>query len=152
GREHVLCSDDMFHLPELPDRNAIVGGGYIAVESAGICTGLGVQTPLNHRGGRRPPGCDGDPRDALATEEGKRGVRPHPDAEAEPISRSAHALRVILNSGAELGVGQVLYATGRRPTSAGLGLENTSVEIDSRGAIRTDDHFRTAEPSIHALG
>ena len=152
GREHVLCSDDMFHLPELPDRIAIVGGGYIAVEFAGICNGLGVETHLIHRGGRLLRGFDGDLGEALAKEMAKRGVRLHLDAEVERIARSGDDLRVILNSGAELGVGQVLYATGRRPNSADLGLENTRVETDPRGAIRTDDEFRTAEPSIHALG
>ena len=152
GREHVLRSDDMFYLPELPQRIAIVGGGYIAVEFAGICNGLGVETELIHRGERLLRGFDADLGDALAREMTKRGVRLHLRTEVERIARGRDGLNLTLNSGAELGVGQVLYATGRRPNTAGLGLENTNVETDARGAIRIDDEFRTAEPSVYALG
>ena len=152
GREHVLCSDDMFHLPELPRRIAIVGGGYIAVEFAGICNGLGVATELIHRGNRLLRGFDGELGETLAREMTKRGIRLHFDAQVERVAQTGDALRVTLNGGAELAVDQVLYATGRRPNTAGLGLENTRVETDARGAIRIDDAFRTAEPSIYALG
>ena len=152
GREHVLCSDDMFYLPELPKRIAIVGGGYIAVEFAGICNGLGVATELIHRGNRLLRGFDGELGETLAREMTKRGIRLHFDAQVERIAQADNGLRVALNSGAELAVDQVLYATGRRPNTAGLGLENTRVETDARGAIRIDDAFRTAEPSIYALG
>ncbi|HEX4881715.1 MAG TPA: glutathione-disulfide reductase [Porticoccaceae bacterium] len=152
GREHVLCSDDMFHLPELPKRIAIVGGGYIAVEFAGICNGLGVATELIHRGNRLLRGFDGELGETLAREMTKRGIRLHFDAQVERVAQTGDGLRVTLNGGAELTVDQVLYATGRRPNTAGLGLENTRVETDARGAIRVDDDFRTAEPSIHALG
>jgi len=152
GREHVLCSDDMFYLPELPRRIAIVGGGYIAVEFAGICNGLGVETHLIHRGPRLLRGFDGELGETLAREMAKRGIRIHLDAQVERIARSAGSLRVTLNNGAELAVGEVLYATGRRPNTAGLGLEHTRVETDARGAICTDEGFRTAEPSIYAIG
>lgn len=152
GSELVLRSDDMFYLPELPKRIAIVGGGYIAVEFAGICNGLGVETDLIYRGARLLRGFDGDLGEALAKEMIKRGIRIHFNAEVEHIERADDGLRVTLNSGASLAVGQVLYATGRRPNNAGLGLDNTRVETDARGAIRIDDEFRTAEPSIYAIG
>ena len=152
GREHVLRSDDMFYLPELPERIAIVGGGYIAVEFAGICNGLGVATELIYRGERLLRSFDHELGDILAREMTKRGIRIHFNAEVEHIARGGEGLRVTLSGGDQLSVGQVLYATGRRPNTAGLGLEHTRVETDAHGAIRTDAHFRTAEPSIYALG
>ena len=152
GREHVLCSDDMFYLPELPKRIAIVGGGYIAVEFAGICNGLGVETDLIYRGARLLRGFDAELGETLAKEMTKRGIRIHLNAQVERIAQTDDGLRVTFKNGDDLAVDEVLYATGRRPNTAGLGLENTRVETDARGAIRIDDDFRTAEPSIHALG
>ena len=152
GREHVLCSDDMFYLPELPKRIAIVGGGYIAVEFAGICNGLGVETHLIHRGPRLLRNFDAELGETLAREMIKRGIHIHFNAQVERIARAGDELCVTLDNGAEIAVGQVLHATGRRPNTARLGLENTGVETDARGAIRIDDDFRTAEPSIYALG
>jgi glutathione reductase (NADPH) len=152
GREHVLRSDDMFYLERLPERIAIVGGGYIAVEFAGICNGLGVETHLIHRRDRLLRGFDSELGDALAKEMAKRGVRIHFDTRVERIEPVPQGLRAILDTGAELLAGQILYATGRRPNTAGLGLENTRVETDARGAIRVDDGFATAEPSIYAIG
>lgn len=152
GREHVLRSDDMFYLPELPKRIAIVGGGYIAVEFAGICNGLGVETHLLYRGERLLRGFDGELGETLAREMTKRGVQIHFNTQVERIERGSDGLHIMIDNGDELTVGQVLYATGRQPNTAGLSLENTRVETDARGAICIDDGFRTAEPSIYALG
>ena len=152
GREHVLNSDDMFYLERLPKRIAIVGGGYIAVEFAGICHGLGVETHLVHRRDHLLRGFDSELGEALAAQMQERGIHLHFNTEVARIAPAGAEFRALLSDGEELTAGAFLYATGRKPNSTGLGLENTRVETDSRGAIRTDSHFRTAEPSIYAIG
>ena len=152
GREYALSSDDMFYLEQLPKRIAIVGGGYIAVEFAGICHGLGVETHLVHRGDWLLRGFDTELGEALAAQMQERGIRVHFNTEVERIAPAGEEFRALLNNGEPLTAGAFLYATGRRPNTAGLGLENTRVETDTRGAIRTDSDFRTTEPSIYAIG
>jgi glutathione reductase (NADPH) len=152
GREHVLSSDDMFYLERVPERIAIVGGGYIAVEFAGIFKGLGVEVDLIHRGDRLLRGFDAELGEALAAQMQERGIRIHFGTEVERIVPAGTEFRASLSGGGQLTAGAFLYATGRKPNTAGLGLENTRVETDDGGAIRTDDSFRTAEPSIYAIG
>lgn len=152
GREHTICSDEAFYLPKLPETIAIVGGGYIAVEFAGIFSGLGVKTHLVYRGDLFLRGFDQDVREALATEMGKRGIELHFNEDIERIDALADGFRARLKSGGNLDAGLFMYATGRRSNTDGLGLEHTKVRLDARGAIEVDADFRTAEPSIYALG
>jgi glutathione reductase (NADPH) len=153
GREYVISSNEVFYLERFPRRVLVVGGGYIAVEFAGIFHGLGAETHLAYRGPLFLRGFDRDLRESLARQMGDQGVRLHFDADVAAISRQGDgALAVRFADGQILVVDTVMYATGRRPNTAGLGLENTRVEVADNGAIRVDDQFRTAEPSIFALG
>ena len=152
GREHTICSNEAFYLPALPETIVIVGGGYIAVEFAGIFNGLGVKTHLVYRGDLFLRGFDQDVREALATEMGKRGIQLHFNEDIERIDPTADGFRARLKSGGNLDTGLFMYATGRRANTEGLGLERTKVRLDARGAIEVDADFRTAEPSIYALG
>lgn len=153
GHELAITSDDAFHLPALPADVAVVGGGYIAVEFAGIFNGLGANTTLIHRSGQLLRNFDHDLGAALREEMGNDGIDLRLDCQIERIEVSeARRKRLLLTGGDAIEVDQVLFATGRRPNSDGLGLEQVGVERDPNGAIRVDDHYRTRVPSIFAIG
>ena len=153
GREYAITSNEAFYLDSLPDRIVIVGGGYIAIEFAGIFNGLGVETHLLYRGELFLRGFDQDVREVLKEEVEKQGVMLHFSTDIETIEKMDDGLfRTVLNNGESIEAGLVMYATGRRPNIEGLGLENTTIETRSNGAIVVDDYFQTAEPSIYAIG
>lgn len=153
GSEHIISSNEVFALDALPKSIVIVGGGYIAVEFAGIFNGLGGETHLVYRGPMFLRGFDNDVREHLREEMTKKGINLHFNANIAAIERQDNELfRVNLEDGSSLDVGQVMYATGRKPKTDGLGLENTKVELSDKGTIVVDDYFQTAEPSIYALG
>jgi glutathione reductase (NADPH) len=153
GAEHVYVSDDMFHLPAMPKRILVVGGGYIAVEFAGILAGYGAAVTQVHRGGLFLRGFDRDVRAHLASEMRKKGIdlRFHRDL-VEVVRTSAGALQCRLDDDSTLEVDAVLAAIGRVPNTAELGLDAAGVTVDERGAIRVDERFRTSAPSIYAVG
>ena len=156
GNEHVITSEDAFYLDTLPKRMVIVGGGYIAVEFAGIFHGLGVETHLLYRGPLFLRGFDEDVRKHLAEEMTKTGVHLHFETDIQSIikddNKQQEQLTLNLADGSTLDVDSVMYATGRKANTQSLGLETTGVTCDSRGAIEVDDFFQTSEPSIYALG
>ncbi|PVY78112.1 NADPH-glutathione reductase [Tamilnaduibacter salinus] len=152
GRECVLNSNDMFYLPQLPKEAVVWGGGYIAVEFAGILAGLGVKTTLLYRGDLFLRGFDQDIREFVAQEMAKKGVDLRFNTNIESVEPDGAHYNVRLTDGSALNTGLVLGATGRKALVDGLGLENTRVAFTDSGFIRTDDHFQTDEPSITALG
>lgn len=153
GIEHAITSNEAFYLDELPERLVIVGGGYIAVEFAGIFNGLGVETHLCYRGDLFLRGFDRDLREHLAMEMPKKGIHLHFNTDVSHIERDSDTLlRVYTDTGEIIEAGQVMYATGRRPKTEGLGLDNTAVSIRDDGHLKVDDHFQTDEPSVYALG
>lgn len=153
GREHLCTSDDMFYLDQLPEKAVVWGGGYIAVEFAGILSGLGVETTLIYRGGLFLRGFDSDVRRFLAEELPKKGVTLRFNTTIDAVEASGDsAYQVRLNDGSTLEAGLVLAATGRKPLVDGLGLEAVGVELNENGSIRTDRHFQSSVRSIHALG
>lgn len=152
GAEHVITSDQAFYLDVLPKTIVIVGGGYIGVEFAGIFHGLGVETHLVYRGPLFLKHFDEDLRQTLAEEMRKKGVHLHFDATIEEVSRTDGKLTSRLSSGTTLVSDAVMYATGRQPNTQNLGLDKTAVQTDKKGAVIVDDKFRTAEPSIYAIG
>ncbi|MBJ2246704.1 glutathione-disulfide reductase [Pseudomonas haemolytica] len=153
GREHAIGSNEAFFLKELPKRVLVVGGGYIAVEFAGIFHGLGAQTSLLYRGDLFLRGFDGSVRKHLQEELTKRGLDLQFNADIERIDKQADgSLKATLKDGRVLEADCVFYATGRRPMLDNLGLENTGVELDERGFVAVDDLYQTAEPSILAIG
>lgn len=152
GSELAITSNEAFYLDQLPERIVIVGGGYIAVEFAGIFNGLGVETHLLYRGPLFLRGFDQDVRETLKEEIEKQGVRISFSTDIEKIEALASGYSVTLNNGETLDTGLVMYATGRRPNTGMLGLENTSVQTRDNGSIIVDDYFQTSEPSIYAIG
>lgn len=152
GSELMLTSNEVFDLETLPGRLLVIGGGYIAVEFAGIFSGLGSRVWLSHRGDKLLRGFDEDVRDRFMRE-GARHIDLLMRSNVIRVQKlEAGGLQVSLDSGHDLEVDAVLAATGRRARTDGLGLENTAVELDAQGHVIVDAAFRTKEPSIYALG
>jgi glutathione reductase (NADPH) len=153
GREHTITSNEAFFLKQLPKRVLVVGGGYIAVEFAGIFNGLGADTTLLYRGDLFLRGFDKSVRTHLVEELTKRGLQLQFNTDIVRIDKqSDSSLLATLNDGRQLEADSIFYATGRRPMLDNLGLENTRVELNERGYIDVNDNFETHEPSILALG
>jgi glutathione reductase (NADPH) len=153
GHEHAISSNQAFFLKALPKRVLVVGGGYIAVEFAGIFHGLGAETTLLYRGNMFLRGFDGAVRSHLQEELTKRGMNLQFNAQIERIDKQADgSLKVTLQDGRQLEADCVFYATGRRPMLDNLGLENTAVKLDKRGFVEVDEQYQSAEPSILAIG
>ena len=131
----------------------MVGGGYIAVEFASIFQGLGVNTELVYRGSQLLRTFDEDLGSRLASEQMKKGVTVSLEMDVDSIfKKDLHGLTVSFKNGRVDDYDLVLFATGRKAYTTSLGLKNTRVELRSNGSIIVDDYFRTAEPSIFALG
>lgn len=152
GHELAITSNEAFNLERLPARIVIMGGGYIGVEFAGIFSGLGVETILVCRGEQILRGFDHDLRNHLAAEMKKKGIEIRPRAEVAAIVRSGDGVRVTLNDGAQFGAGQIMFATGRIPNVAGLGLQEAGVELTPHMAVKVDGYSRSSVPSIYAVG
>jgi glutathione reductase (NADPH) len=152
GHELAITSNEAFHLEKLPSRIVIAGGGYIAVEFAGIFSGLGVETVLVCRGEQILRGFDDDIRNHLAAEMKKKGIEIRTRTDVARIERSGDGVRVTMNDGAAFGAGQLMFATGRIPNAAGLGLERLGVGMTAHMAIKVDAYSQSSVPSIHAVG
>jgi glutathione reductase (NADPH) len=153
GRELGITSNEAFHLPDLPKRVLVVGGGYIAVEFSGIFEGLGAQVTLAYRGGEILRGFDDDVRHFLDAEMKKKGIEIRLNADVLSIARRADgALDARLKDGKTATVDAVMFATGRIPNTGGLGLAEAGVELGPLGEVIVDDRMRTAVPHIFAVG
>ena len=152
GAEHAINSDDAFYLSRLPQRAAVVGGGYIAVEFAGIFAGLGVETRLLYRGPLFLRGFDDGVRRCVADELGKKGVALSFDAVVTRIALDGEERVLELADGAKLRTDLVMCATGRRPNTAGLGLAEAGVALGDQGAVLVDDRYCTSAGHIFAIG
>lgn len=151
-RDYAITSNEVFHLADRPRRLAVVGGGYIACEFAGVFHGLGSAVTQIHRGDKVLRGFDEDVRAFLGREMAKSGIDLRLNATVAGITRQDDGLHVALSDGTTLVVDAVLYATGRRPKVAGLGLERAGVALTPGGAIQVDAHYQTSVPGIYALG
>ena len=152
GREHAAISDDMFYLETFPQRIVVVGGGYIAVEFAGIMKGLGAEVTQLYRGPHFLRGFDDDLRHFLCDEMRKKGIDIRFNATVECIEKQGGGYCAELDDGTEIAADLVLYATGRVPNTQGLGLEEAGVELADGGAIVVDEEFRSSVRSICAVG
>lgn len=152
GIEHAITSNEAFHLPQLPRRALVVGGGYIAVEFAGIFHGLGVETKLLYRGAEILRGFDMDIRTMLHREMAKKGLEVRLSANPARIEKYGDSLIVTLEDGATIETDCIMYATGRKPNIAGLGLDAAGVAVNAKGAIAVDEYSHTNVENIWALG
>jgi glutathione reductase (NADPH) len=153
GIEHVITSEEAFHLKELPKRMVIVGGGYIAVEFACIFKGLGVDVTLVYRGPNLLRGFDEDVRAHLADELTKRGLHVVLGCQHERIEKRADGVLIShVNEGVPLESEQVMFAVGRAPHVTGLGLDKAGVKLNDKGAVAVDEYSKTNVDHIWALG
>jgi glutathione reductase (NADPH) len=153
GIEHAITSNEAFHLEALPERVLVVGGGFIAVEFAGIFHGLGARVTQLYRGPLFLRGFDDDVREALAEELRRTGLDLRFDVCPERIEKAPDgSLRAVLGDGSCVEADCILYATGRRPLTGDLGLEEAKVELDPNGAVVVDEYSRSSVPSIWAIG
>lgn len=152
GNEYVIDSNGFFYLEQLPEKALIVGGGYIAVEFAGILNGLGVDTTLAYRRDLFLRGFDTSVRRFLKKEMEKKGIRLRFNTDVESIAKSGAGYRVALNTGASLETDAVIYATGRKPLTDGLNLDLAGVTIDAAGSVQVNEHYQTSAENIYAIG
>jgi len=152
GREHVISSNEAFHLKELPKRILIQGGGYIALEFATIFNGLGSDVTVVYRGENILRGFDDDLRNHLRSELEKRGIKIITKAIVEGIEKVDHGLCAELSDHENIIVDKVMFATGRRPNIKGLGLEEAGVKLSQTGGIAVNEFSQTSVPHIYAVG
>jgi glutathione reductase (NADPH) len=152
GLQHVISSNEAFHLSALPKHILIQGGGYIAVEFANIFHGMGSQVTLIYRGENILRGFDDDLREHLRSEMGRRGITIITRQTVDAVEKVERGLCVELSDRRSLVVDRVMFATGRRPNIAGLGLEAANVQIAKTGGIAVDEFSRSSVPSIYAVG
>lgn len=152
GNEHTITSNELFYMDALPRSALVLGGGYIAIEMAGILQGLGVETTLVYRGELFLRGFDEEVRHFVKDEVEKKGLKLRFNDNIASIEPHSDLLCVNYESGEQADVGMVLVATGRKPHTHDLGLENTSIELSSSGFIPVNDDFKTNVDHIYALG
>lgn len=153
GSQYAITSNETFYLETLPQKVIIVGGGYIALEFAGIFHGLGVDTTLMYRGERILRHFDQDISDIISEEITQKGINLQLNTNINKISKqSDSSLIASLEDGSTVHADAILYATGRKPMLSDLGMEHVNVELDAKGKIQVNEEFQTSEPSIYALG
>jgi glutathione reductase (NADPH) len=152
GLEHAISSNEAFHLPALPPQVVIQGGGYIAVEFAGIFAGLGSHVTLIYRGDNILRGFDDEVRAHLRMDMEKHGIRVITGCKVAAIEETSSRYSVRLSSGNHISADCVMFATGRAPNIGKLGLEAAGVAIAKNGGIAVDEFSRTSVKSIYAVG
>ena len=151
GWEHGITSNEAFHLEALPKRVVIAGGGYIAVEFAGIFNGLGSKVVQMYRGPQILRGFDDDVRNTLAGEMVKKGIDIIVETIIDRIEKKDDGLLLHLSDGSTLETDVLMAATGRKPNVANLGLEQVGVALDRSGAVKVDEYSRTSVDNIYAV-
>lgn len=152
GKDLAITSNEFFFLDQLPEKALVLGGGYIAVEMAGIMAGLGVETTLVYRGEMFLRGFDEEIRHFVKEEVLKKGIKLLFNDNIASLQKNGGDISVTLESGNVIASGLVLCATGRRPHLQDLGLDNVEVELNAKGEVVVDDHYRTSVDNIFALG
>lgn len=153
GKEHIISSNEVFYLKEFPKRVLVVGGGYIAVEFAGIFSGLGAETKLAYRGDLFLRGFDREIREFTAAEMAKKGIDLLFNNNVDSIDLQPDGSYLArMSDGSAIETDLIMYATGRNPKVEGLGLEKLGIKQGKNGAIVVNDDFQTNVPSVYALG
>ena len=152
GIENALVSDDIFNLEKLPKSIAIIGGGYIACEMASIMNGFGVNTKLIYRGDQILRGFDKEIRDHVAEEMVRSGVSISLNADVTKINVTASGLELTDPNDETETFDKVLAATGRRPNSDDLGLDDAGIQVGQTGEILVDSYSKSSRASVYAIG
>ena len=152
GIKHAITSNEALELAQFPKRVAIVGGGYIAVEFAGIFSSFGSEVTEIIRAPQILRGFDEDARQTLAEEMKKKGIDIRAETVVEEIVKDGDGYLLKLKDGGVLNADLVMYATGRAPNTHGLGLEEAGIALDEVGAIKVDEFSKTAVDHIYAIG
>ena len=152
GAHLGIISDDAFYLPELPNRVAVVGSGFIAVEFASIFAALGAQVDLVYRQPLPLRGFDQDVREALAESLADQGITLHPNHTPHEVQENGSARRLVLTHGDTIETDLVFFATGRKPATASLGLDKAGVAVDEHGAVIINNARRSSQKHIYAIG
>ena len=152
GIEHAISSNEAFHLPDFPRRVLIQGGGYIAVEFAGIFAGLGAHVTLVYRGENILRGFDDDVRRHLRVEMEARGIKVITGCKVAAIEPDGGHYSVRLSGGNQITADRVMFAVGRRPNVDGMQLAETGVAIGKNGGVAVDEYSRTTVQNIYAVG
>ncbi len=153
GAELAMLSDDMFFLPQLPKRAAVIGGGYIAVEFAGILAGLGVETTIVYRADLPLRGFDDDLRRSLAAEMAKHHITIRKGFAPSGLHKDGDSVRISFDGGGDdLHADMALMATGRKPQTASLGLDKVGITPRKNGTLEVDDDFATTAKGVYAIG
>ncbi|HEV2432368.1 MAG TPA: glutathione-disulfide reductase [Burkholderiales bacterium] len=152
GIEHAITSNEAFHLERLPRRAVVVGGGYIALEFASIFHGLGVDTTLAYRGKRLLRGFDAELGTRIAEEMSAKGIEIRLGCEPAALRKQGDEIEIEFTDGSIQRTDLVMFATGRRPNTAKLGLESAGVELAADGAVIVNKYSASSVPSIHAVG
>ena len=152
GKEHILTSDEIFDIETFPKHITIVGGGYIAVEFAGIFKGLGAEVTQLYRSELFMRGFDDDIREHLAGEMRESGVDLRFNTDLVSVEKNDSGFKVKTTTGDEIETDLVFAAIGRSPLTEGLGLDKAGVDIDRKGAVVVNDDFQTSKDHIYAVG
>ncbi|MAL79558.1 MAG: glutathione-disulfide reductase [Sneathiella sp.] len=152
GIEHAISSNEAFHLESFPKRVIVVGGGYIAVEFAGIFNGLGAEVTQLYRSTQILRGFDDDVRNFLAAEIQKKGIQLRTNANPAKIEKTDNGLKVTLEDGDVLEADAIMYATGRAPNTKDIGLEEVGVTLKENGAVKVTPDSQTSVDNIYAVG
>jgi glutathione reductase (NADPH) len=152
GIENAISSNEAFHLPRLPPHVVIQGGGYIALEFAGIFAGLGSHVTVIYRGENILRGFDDDVRTHVRADMEKHGIKIVTGCKVAAIKQVGERFSVQFSNGFQHTADCVMFATGRTPNIAKLGLKEAGVEIAKNGGIAVDEYSRTSVASIYAIG
>ena len=152
GWEHAISSNEAFHLESLPESAVVYGGGYIAVEFAGIFNGMGSRVTQIYRGPQILRGFDDDVRNALAGELVKKGIDLRVETTIDKIDKTESGLLLHLSDRTTLETDLIMAATGRKPNTQNLGLDAAGVALDDKGAVEVDEYSRSSQPNIYAVG
>ena len=153
GAEHVLTSNDLFTMPSLPRRVLVQGGGYIAVEFAGIFNGLGVHTTLIYRGELFLRGFDTEVREFVAEQMTEKGVNLRFNLDIQRIDKHSDGrLLVTFTNGETETYDAVVSAIGRQAKTSALNLESAGIALDARAYIAVDENYQTTAQGVYAVG
>jgi glutathione reductase (NADPH) len=152
GMDHAISSDDAFLLDHLPERVMVIGGGYIACEFAGIFAGLGAKTTQVYRGDKLLRGFDDEVRDAVDAGQRLNGIDVKYGQSPISVKKIGNGLKVTFEDGIQIGTDLIMMATGRVPSTRGLGLEHAGVKVDEKGAVVVDAYSKSSQKHIYAVG